>query len=60
MLLTGTFGQYRALVPSVENGYFSRLLTVTVIRWNDAWQERGQVKKIEYGYYRKVKLNMRL
>jgi len=27
MLLTGTFGQYRALVPSVENGYFSRLLT---------------------------------
>jgi len=26
----------------------------TVIRWNDAWQERGQVKKIEYGYYRKV------
>ena len=25
MLLTGTFGQYKALVPSVENGYFSRL-----------------------------------
>ncbi len=30
MLLTGTFGQYKALVPSVENGYFSRLLTVVV------------------------------
>ena len=28
MLLTGTFNQYRALVPSVENGYFSRLLTL--------------------------------
>ena len=30
MLLTGTFNQYRALVPSVENGYFSRLLTLVV------------------------------
>lgn len=30
VLLTGTFGQYKALVPSVENGYFSRLLTVVV------------------------------
>ena len=30
MLLTGTFGQYKALVPSVENGYFSRLLTVVI------------------------------
>lgn len=30
MLLTGTFSQYRALVPSVENGYFSRLLTMVV------------------------------
>ena len=30
VLLTGTFGQYRALVPSVENGYFSRLLTVVI------------------------------
>ena len=30
MLLTGTFNQYRALVPSVENGYFSRLLTVVI------------------------------
>jgi hypothetical protein len=30
MLLTGTFGQYRALVPSVENGYFSRLMTVVI------------------------------
>jgi len=28
MLLTGTFSQYRTLVPSVENGYFSRLLTL--------------------------------
>lgn len=30
MLLTGTFNQYRALVPSVENGYFSRLLTMVI------------------------------
>ena len=30
VLLTGTFGQYKALVPSVENGYFSRLLTVVI------------------------------
>ncbi len=30
MLLTGTFGQYKALVPSVENGYFSRLMTVVI------------------------------
>ncbi len=30
MLLTGTFGQYKALVPSVENGYFSRLLTIVI------------------------------
>jgi len=30
MVLTGTFGQYRALVPSAENGYFSRLLTMIV------------------------------
>ena len=30
MVLTGTFCQYRALVPSVENGYFSRLLTLIV------------------------------
>ena len=34
MLLTGTFGQYRALVPSVENGYFSRLLTVVICGTN--------------------------
>ena len=27
VLLTGTFSQYKALVPSVEIGYFSRLLT---------------------------------
>ena len=30
MVLTGTFSQYRALVPSCENGYFSRLLTLVV------------------------------
>lgn len=30
MLLTGTYNQYRALVPSVENGYFSRLLTLCI------------------------------
>lgn len=30
MVLTGTFSQYRALVPSIENGYFSRLLTLIV------------------------------
>ena len=30
MLLTGTFSQYHTLVPSVENGYFSRLLTMVI------------------------------
>jgi len=30
VLLTGTYSQYRALVPSVENGYFSRLITFMV------------------------------
>ena len=30
MVLTGTFSQYHALVPSIENGYFSRLLTMVV------------------------------
>jgi len=39
MLLTGTFNQYRALVPSVENGYFSRLLTV-VIRGTNGFDKR--------------------
>ena len=39
MLLTGTFGQYKALVPSVENGYFSRLLTV-VIRGRNPFDKR--------------------
>ena len=39
MLLTGTFGQYRALVPSVENGYFSRLLTV-IIRGTNPFDKR--------------------
>lgn len=39
MLLTGTFNQYKALVPSVENGYFSRLLTV-VIPGTNAFDKR--------------------
>jgi len=39
MLLTGTYGQYKALVPSVENGYFSRLLTV-VIRGTNGFDKR--------------------
>ena len=39
MLLTGTFGQYKALVPSVENGYFSRLLTI-VIRGTNGFDKR--------------------
>ncbi len=30
MVLTGTFSQYHALVPSIENGYFSRLITLVV------------------------------
>lgn len=30
MLLTGTFHQYRTLVPSVENGYFSRLMALVI------------------------------
>jgi hypothetical protein len=30
MVLTGTFSQYKALVPSIENGYFSRLITLIV------------------------------
>ena len=30
VLLTGTFSQYHALVPSIENGYFSRLLTLVI------------------------------
>ena len=30
VLLTGTFSQYKALVPSIENGYFSRLLMLIV------------------------------
>ena len=30
MVLTGTFSQYHALVPNIENGYFSRLLTLIV------------------------------
>ena len=30
MVITGTFSQYRALVPSVENGYFSRLMTLII------------------------------
>ena len=30
MVLTGTFSQYHALVPGIENGYFSRLITLIV------------------------------
>ncbi len=30
MVITGTFSQYHALMPSCENGYFSRLLTLIV------------------------------
>ena len=30
VLITGTFSQYRTLVPSIENGYFSRLLTLII------------------------------
>ena len=30
MLLTGTYNQYKHLVPSVENGYFSRLLALCI------------------------------
>lgn len=30
VLLTGTFNQYKTLVPSIENGYFSRLLTLII------------------------------
>ena len=43
VLLTGTFNQYRALVPSVENGYFSRLLTL-VIRGSHPFDKRYVVK----------------
>lgn len=39
VLLTGTSSQYKALVPSVENGYFSRLLTV-VIRGTNGFDKR--------------------
>lgn len=43
MLLTGTFNQYRALVPSVENGYFSRLLTL-VVRGSHPFDKRYVVR----------------
>lgn len=36
MLLTGTFDQFKALVPSVQNGYFSRL-SVLVVRGKHAF-----------------------
>lgn len=35
MMLTGTFSQFRALVPSVENGFFSRLMTVVIREHQD-------------------------
>ena len=39
VLLTGTFSQYKALVPSIENGYFSRLLTL-IVRDQQAFNHR--------------------
>lgn len=35
MMLTGTFSQFKALVPSVENGFFSRLMTVVIREHQD-------------------------
>lgn len=46
MLLTGTFSQYKALVPSVENGYFSRLLTL-VERGNHPFEKSYVTAKSE-------------
>ena len=46
MLLTGTFSQYKALVPSVENGYFSRLLTL-VERGSHPFEKRYVTAKSE-------------
>jgi len=43
MVLTGTFSQYHALVPSIENGYFSRLLTLVI---NDVHPFSGQYVQI--------------
>ena len=43
MVLTGTFSQYHALVPSIENGYFSRLLTLII---NDVHPFSGQYVQI--------------
>lgn len=39
MLLTGTFSQYHHLVPSIENGYFSRLLPL-IVRDTHAFDRR--------------------
>ena len=44
MLLTGTWGQYKALVPSIENGYFSRLLTL-VVKDRQAFSSRYVVRR---------------
>ena len=35
LMLTGTFSQFKALVPSVENGFFSRLMTMVVREHQD-------------------------
>ncbi len=35
MMLTGTFSQFKALVPSVENGFFSRLMTIVIREHQD-------------------------
>ena len=39
VLLTGTFSQYHHLVPSIENGYFSRLLPF-IVRDTQAFDRR--------------------
>ena len=39
VLLTGTFSQYRHLVPNIENGYFSRLLPL-IVRDTQAFDRR--------------------
>jgi hypothetical protein len=53
MLLTGTFGQYKALMPSVENGYFSRLLTM-VIRGTNPFDRRYVSSKGEQSAVPKI------
>ena len=51
MMLTGTFSQFKALVPSVENGFFSRLMTVVVREHQDfdgsVFQPSEEGKEVE-------------